>query len=191
MWECDECAPWRKNTSSDEAQLSICYECMCAWMGSVEDDRYSGWGGGGGGTGGKGCEGYNGQSHGSPSSTSSFPFFALYPQSKHDKWEPSLAWLKMKTRIHLQRKRGGKSRMGGKKIIRGREKEMERAIKGGHVKSREKDRGRQKQGKAAAIVSFVAYFFCSFNIFMNGLSLLQNLYKPLPYPLHNVKSYSV
>lgn len=26
---------------------------------------------------------------------------ALYPQSKHDKWEPSLAGLKMKTRIHL------------------------------------------------------------------------------------------
>lgn len=36
---------------------------------------------------------------------------ALYPQSKHDKWEPSLAWLKMKTRIHLHPKslaQGGK-----------------------------------------------------------------------------------
>lgn len=29
---------------------------------------------------------------------------ALYPQSKHDKWESSLAWLKMKTRIHLHPK---------------------------------------------------------------------------------------
>lgn len=37
---------------------------------------------------------------------------ALYPQSKHDEWEPSLAWLKMKTRIRLYPKtltQGGKA----------------------------------------------------------------------------------
>lgn len=49
--------------------------------------------------------------------------------------------------------------MGKKKII-GWEGERARAIKGRHVKSREKDRGRQKQKtEAAAVVSVVAYFF--------------------------------
>lgn len=46
--------------------------------------------------------------------------FALYPQSKHDKWGPSLAWLKMKTRIHLHQKKSlGEKKKGKKPYARG------------------------------------------------------------------------
>lgn len=57
------------------------------------------------------------------------------------------------------KKRGENLEWVKKKII-GWEGERARAIKGRHLKSREKDRGRQKQKtEAAAVVSVVAYFF--------------------------------